>query len=82
VAKIEAHNIPGGKASLAKGVRLGTFELSMEFTAVEEHVWLPARVVTVVTGRAFFFKAFRVRQTTVYSNYRRFTVATEEKPVG
>ncbi len=82
VAKIEAHNVPGGKASLSTGVKLGTFELSMEFTAVEEHVWLPARVVTIATGRAFFFKSFRVRQTTVYSNYRRFTVATEEKPVG
>jgi len=82
VAKIEARNVPGGKASLSTGVRLGTFELSMEFTAVEEHVWLPARVITIATGRAFFFKSFRVRQTTVYSNYRRFTVATEEKPIG
>jgi hypothetical protein len=82
VAKIDAHNVPGGKAKLSTGVKLGTFELSMEFTAVEEHVWLPARVVTIATGRAFFFKSFRVRQTTVYSNYRRFTVATEEKPVG
>lgn len=82
VAKIDAHNVPGGKASLATGVKLGAFQLSMEFTAVEEHVWLPARVVTIATGRAFFFKSFRVRQTTMYSNYRRFTVATEEKPVG
>jgi len=82
VAKIDARNIPGGKASLATGVKLGTFELSMEFTAVEDRVWLPARVVTVATGRAFIFKGFRVRQTTVYSNYRRFSVATEEKPVG
>lgn len=82
VAKIDARNVTGGKASLSTGVKLGTFELSMEFTAVEEHVWLPARVVTIATGRAFFFKLFRVRQTTVYSNYRRFTVATEEKPVG
>lgn len=82
VAKLDAKNVPGGKASLSTGVKLGTFELSMEFTAVEERVWLPARVVTIATGRAFFFKSFRVRQTTVYSNYRRFTVATEEKPVG
>lgn len=82
VAKIDTRSIPGGKASLATGVKLGTFELDMEFKAVEDHVWLPLRVVTVATGRAFLFKTFRVRQTTVYSNYRRFTVATEEKPVG
>jgi hypothetical protein len=82
VARIDARNVPGGKASLATGVRLGTFELDMEFKAVEDHVWLPLRVVTVATGRAFLFKTFRVRQTTVYSNYRRFTVATEERPVG
>jgi hypothetical protein len=82
VAKLEAHNVPGGKASLATGVRLGTFEISMEFKAVADHAWLPARVVTIATGRAFLFKTFRVRQTTTYSNYRRFTVATEEKPIG
>ena len=81
VAKLDAHNVPGGKASLATGVRLGTFEISMEFTAVGDHAWLPARVVTIATGRAFLFKTFRVRQTTVYSNYRKFTVATEEKPI-
>jgi hypothetical protein len=53
----------------------------MEFTAAEERVWLPRRVVTLATGRAFLFKTFRVRQTTTYSNYRKFTVDTEEKGV-
>mgnify|MGYP000216634901 CR=1 FL=1 len=82
VARIDAHNIEGGKASLATGVKLGAFALQMEFVAVEDHVWLPLRVVTIATGRAFIFKTFRVRQTTTYSNYRRFTVGTEEKPIG
>ena len=82
VVRLDARNTPGEKAGLATGVKLGAFELLMEFTAAEEHVWLPRRVVTLATGRVFFFKTFRIRQTTTYSNYRRFRVDTEERPVG
>lgn len=82
VARIDARSLPGSNASVATSVRLGGLELLVEYKAVEDHVWLPLRVVTVATGRAFFFKTFRVRQTTTYSNYRRFSVATEEKPIG
>lgn len=81
VVLLEARNTPGQRAGVATGVRLGTFELMMEFTAAEERVWLPRQVVTLATGRAFLFKTFRVRQTTTYSNYRKFTVDTEEKGV-
>lgn len=82
VARLEARNMAGQKASVATGVKLGTFELVMEFGAVDRQVWLPRKVVTLATGRAFLFKAFRIRNTTTYSNYRRFTVDTEEKPIG
>jgi hypothetical protein len=51
----------------------------MDFKAVEDGVWLPHRVVTVASGRAFLFKTFRVRQTTAYSNFRKFKVETEER---
>lgn len=81
VARLEAENMPGRKASVATGVKLGAFELLMEFAAVEGGVWLPRKVVTLATGRAFFFKTFRIRQTTIYSNYRRFRVDTDERKV-
>jgi hypothetical protein len=80
VAKLEAHSTPGQKASVATGVKVGTFELLTEYTAIDGGVWLPRKVMTLATGRAFLFKTFRIRNTTTYSNYRRFSVATEEKP--
>lgn len=82
VARLEARNAPGQKASVATGVKVATFELLMEFGAVDGRVWLPRKVVTLATGRAFLFKTFRIRNTTIYSNYRRFSVATEETPKG
>ena len=82
VARLEARTAEGQKAGVATGVKLYGFELLMEFRSVEDGVWLPARVVTVANGRAFLFKTFRVRQTTVYSNYRKFQVDTEEQPRG
>jgi hypothetical protein len=82
VAYLDAKSRRGASAGVAAGVKVGGLELRMEFTAVEEHVWLPRKVETVATGKAFLFKTFRVRQTTTYSNYRKFKVDTEEKPVG
>ncbi|MBK5256387.1 MAG: hypothetical protein JJE39_10175 [Vicinamibacteria bacterium] len=81
VVRLDARNTPGEKASVAAGVKVGAFELVMEFTSVQDGVWLPKRVMTLATGRAFFFKTFRIRRTTVYWNYRRFSVATDEKPM-
>ena len=82
VAVLDARSVPGEKASVAAGVKVAGFELLMEYTAVDEHAWLPRRVVTLTTGRAFLFKTFRIRRTTTYSNYRRFRVTTDERPVG
>lgn len=80
VAKLEARSAPGQGARVATGVKVGTFELLMEYAAIDGRVWLPRRVVTTAMGRAFLFKTFRIRTTTTYSNYRRFTVETGEKP--
>jgi len=80
VAKLEARSAPGRGAKVATGVKVGTFELLMEYGAIDGRVWLPRRVVTTATGRAFLFKTFKIRTTTTYSNYRRFTVETGEKP--
>ena len=82
VARLEARNVPGQKAGVATGVKVGTFEMVMEYGAIDGQVWLPRRVMTLASGRAFLFKTFRIRNTTTYSNYRRFKVDTEEKPKG
>ena len=82
VVRFEGHTMEGQKASVATGVKIGFLDLSMEFTPVQERVWLPKKVATVATGRAFLFKSFRIRSTTTYTNYRRFKVETEEKPIG
>ena len=82
VAYLDATSLSGASAGVATGVKIGNLDVRMEFTAVEDHVWLPRKVETLAVGRAFFFKTFRVRQTTIYSNYRKFKIDTEEKPVG
>ena len=82
VAAIDATSVKGQSAGIATGVKVGDLILKMEFTAVEDGVWLPRRVETTVAGRAFFFKTFRTRRTTLYTNYRKFRVDTEERPIG
>lgn len=81
VVLLEARNTPGEDAKLAAGIKVGAFELVMEFARVQDGVWLPKRVMTLASGRAYFFKTFRIRRTSFYLNYRKFSVATEEKPV-
>lgn len=80
VTRLEARNSPGEKASINVAVKLQAFEVLMEFSLVEKGVWLPLKVVTLASGKAFFFRTFRIRQTSTYSNYRRFRVDTEEHP--
>ena len=84
VVRLEARNVDGESASVRFGVRVGDFGLVAEFQRLpgsegSDGVWLPVRTETLATGRAFLFRKFRVRQTTVYSNYRRFSIETEEK---
>ncbi|MEO8360796.1 MAG: hypothetical protein ABI672_12265 [Vicinamibacteria bacterium] len=80
VVLLEAHSLEGRKVGVRTGVKLGKFELSMEYTSVADGVWLPKKIVSVAAGRAFLFKTFRIRKTTTYSNYRRFSINTEERP--
>lgn len=80
VARVEAWNTPGRDAKVSTGVKVGSLSTLMDFTRVAERVWLPREVRTEATARVFFFRTVRVRNTTVYSNYRRFEVDTEERP--
>ena len=66
-------------ASVATGVKLGNVDFRVEFLRLGNQIWLPQKIVTYATGRAFLFVNFRVRQTSTYSNYQSFKVDTEER---
>jgi len=80
VVRLEARSDEHLSVRVATGVRLGSIDLKVEFLSFGDRVWLPLKVETLASGRAFLFVTFRVRQTSTYSNYRRFTVQTEERP--
>ena len=82
VVRLEARSDEHLRASVSTGIKLGTIDFMVEFSSLGEGVWLPLKIESYATGRAFLFVAFRVRQTSTYSNYRKFKVDTEEKPVG
>lgn len=79
VVRLAARSDERLRANVATGVKLGSIDFSVEFLPFGDGVWLPSRVETLASGRAFLFVTFRVRQTSTYSNYRRFEVATEER---
>jgi hypothetical protein len=81
VVLLDARNVPGEKAGMILAMQISTLELAVEYASVGKEVWLPKRTVTLAAGRAFLFKGFRFRRTNTYSNYRRFKVDTEERPV-
>lgn len=50
-----------------------------ERTRVNDEVWLPSRVTFIGSGRALLFRKFAVDSVTTFSDYRKFTVRTEEE---
>ena len=79
VIRLEAQSSDDIRAKIATGVKLHAIIFEIDFVLLEDKVWLPARVDTLVTARAFFFKTVRIRQTSTYSNYRKFQVDTDER---
>ena len=49
-----------------------------ERTKVNDEVWLPSRSAFTGTGRALLFRTFEVNAVTTYSDYRKFSVKTDE----
>ena len=82
VIHLEARSREDISAKIATGVKLRSITFEIDFVLLEDKVWLPARVNTLVTARAFFLKTVRIRQTSTYSNYRKFRVDTDPVPVG
>jgi hypothetical protein len=81
VVRLEARSDEHLSASVATGVKLGTIDFSVEFLRLGDKLWLPRKIVTYATGRAFLFVTFRVRQTSTYASYQSFKVDTEERAV-
>ena len=49
-----------------------------ERTKVNDEVWLPSRTTFTGTGRALLFRTFDVNSVTTYSDYKKFSVKTDE----
>jgi hypothetical protein len=49
-----------------------------ERTKVNGEVWLPSRTTFTGTGRALLFRTFEVNSVTTYSDYKKFSVKTDE----
>jgi len=79
VVKMDVDNTSGIKVALGLAVSVQTLSLRATFTRVEQGVWLPRSVETLIVGRKLIFSSFRLRRTLSYGNYRRFDVDVEEK---
>ncbi len=78
VARAEFRNMTSIKFALGLGALVKSLDVRLEFQRMEDGVWLPLRVSATAAGRIFVFKGFRSRQTTTYSNWKRFEVDTNE----
>jgi hypothetical protein len=79
VAKIEVDNTSGIKVALGFAASLSRVAFHAEFTRLEDGVWLPRSVETLVVGRKLLVSAIRLRRTQTYGHYRRFEVEVHEE---
>ena len=49
-----------------------------ERTKINGEVWLPSRTTFTGSGRALLFRTFEVNSVTTYSDYKKFSVKTDE----
>jgi hypothetical protein len=79
VARIAVDNTSGIKIALGLALKVQTLAFRAEFQHLEDDVWLPRSIETLVVGRKLLVSAFRLRTTLTYRNFRRFGVEVEEK---
>ena len=79
VAKVAVDNTSGIKVALGLAVKVQTLAFRAEFQQLEDEVWLPRSIETLVVGRKLLVSAFRLRTTLSYRNFRRFGVEVEEE---
>jgi hypothetical protein len=59
-------------------LREGT-KVTLQRTKVNDEVWLPATLRVIGTGRTLIFRGFKIDSLTEWSDYKRFSVSTEER---
>lgn len=79
VAKVAVDNSSGIKVALGLAFTVKTLAFRAEFAHLEDGVWLPRSLETLVVGRKLLVSALRVRTTLTYGHYRRFEVEVDEK---
>jgi hypothetical protein len=60
-------------ARLRKGAKI-----TLQRTKVNDEIWLPTSLRIVGTGRTLIFRRFTIDSLTEWSDYKRFSVSTEE----
>ena len=60
-------------ARLRKGAKV-----TLQRTKVNDEVWLPATLRVIGTGRTLIFRGFKIDSLTEWSDYKKFSVSTEE----
>jgi hypothetical protein len=78
VAKVAVDNSSGIKIALGLAVSVKTLAFRAEFAHLEDGVWLPRSLETLVVGRKLLVSALRVRTTLTYGHYRRFDVEVDD----
>ena len=59
-------------------LRKGT-NVTLQRTKVNDEVWLPATLRVIGTGRTLIFRGFKIDSLTQWSDYKKFSVNTEEQ---
>jgi hypothetical protein len=78
-AREEAEAITKVKIALGLAFTVKTLAFRAEFAHLEDGVWLPRSLETLVVGRKLLVSALRVRTTLNYGRYRRFDVEVDER---
>ena len=81
LAEAEMRNAEPIKVGFGLGVSVQSLSLHLRFRAIEDGVWLPARVTFSASGRRFLFSSFRVRMTSLFSRFRQFGAETESEKI-
>jgi len=71
MAKLEVDNTSPIRIALGLAASVSELSLRATFTRLEEGVWLPRSVETLVVGRKLLLSPFRLRRTLTYERYRR-----------
>jgi len=79
VVRAQIRNTAPFRVAGGLGASVSAFEMSLEYRKVDGAVWLPLHRQTTVSGRKLLLKTFRVRSTSTYGEFRRFSVEADEK---